>query len=131
MKNLANCKPSEFLVQTNRIRKSVEKWLKVTDVIRIRKNVPPEKEGQTKEERKEELAAQIQKNLSLMLDSILEEHPEETLELIALMCFVEPTNVDDYPMSFYIEAVTELINDKAVLGFFTSLVSLGQTYIST
>ena len=54
MKNLANCKPSEFLVQTNKIRKSVEKWLKITDIMNIRKVVPPEKEGQTAEERKAE-----------------------------------------------------------------------------
>jgi hypothetical protein len=40
MKNLANCKPSEFLSQTNKIRKSVEKWLKLTDIINIRKRIP-------------------------------------------------------------------------------------------
>lgn len=33
MKNLSNCKPSEFLRQTARIRKSVAKWLEVTDLI--------------------------------------------------------------------------------------------------
>lgn len=131
MKNLANCKPSEFLVQTNKIRKSVEKWLKLTDIMNIRKNVPPEKEGQTEEDRKKELEKQAKKNLSKMLDSVLEEHPQETLELIALMCFIEPQNVDDYPVSFYLEAFTELMNDKAVLGFFTSLLSLGQTGTST
>ena len=127
MKNLANCKPSEFLVQTNKIRKSVEKWLKLTDIANIRKAVPPEKEGQTREERKKELEKQAQKNLSKMLDSVLEKHPVETLEVIALMCFIEPDNVDDYPVSFYLEAFTELMNDKAVLGFFTSLLSLART----
>ena len=43
------------------------------------------------------------------------------------MCFIEPENVDDYPVSFYLEAFTELMNDKAVLGFFTSLLSLART----
>ena len=127
MKNLANCKPSEFLVQTNKIRKSVEKWLKITDIMNIRKAVPPAKDGQTAEERKAELEKQAKKNLSKMLDSVMEEHPNETLELIALMCFIEPENVDDYPVSFYLEAFTELMNDKAVLGFFTSLLSLART----
>lgn len=37
MKNLANCTPSEFLKQTNKIKKSVEKWLKATDIMEIRK----------------------------------------------------------------------------------------------
>ena len=39
-KNLANCTPEEFLVQSNKIRKAVENWLKVTDIMEIRKNVP-------------------------------------------------------------------------------------------
>ena len=129
MKNLANCKPSEFLVQTNKIRKSVEKWLKLTDLQGIRKRIPPVKEGQSAEDRQKELQAQAQKNLSAMLDSIMEKHPEETLELLALLCFVEPEHVDDYPISFYLENFTELIKDQAVVGFFISLIQLGQTNI--
>lgn len=131
MKNLANCKPSEFLVQTNKIRKSVEKWLKMTDLQGIRKRMPPVKEGQTAEERRKELESQAMKNLSTMLDSIMEEHPTETLELLALMCFVEPQNVDDYPISFYLENFSEIIRDQAVVSFFTSLIQLGQTNILT
>ena len=126
MKNLANCKPSEFLVQTNKIRKSVEKWLKLTDIPNIRKNVPPIKEGQTKEERRAELAKASKENLDKIFDAILEEHPQETLELLGLLCFVEPENVDDYPVSFYIHNFNEIINDEAVIGFFTSLMSLEQ-----
>lgn len=126
MKNLANCKPSEFLVQTNKIRKSVEKWLKLTDIPNIRKNVPPIKEGQTKEERRAELAKASKENLNKIFDAVLEEHPQETLELLGLLCFVEPENVDDYPVSFYIQNFNEIINDEAVIGFFTSLMSLEQ-----
>jgi hypothetical protein len=40
MKNLANCTPREFLKQTSKIKGSVEKWLKVTDVMNIRKRMP-------------------------------------------------------------------------------------------
>jgi hypothetical protein len=126
MKNLANCKPSEFLVQTNRIRKSAENWLTVTDIMNIRRNQPELKEGMTKEERQKAMQEQVKKNLSKMFDAMLEAHAKETLELLALLCFVEPENVDDYPISDYLEAVNELLNDKAVLGFFTSLVKLGQ-----
>ena len=131
MKNLANCKPSEFLVQTNKIRKSVEKWLKLTDITNIRKNVPPIKEGQTKEERRAELAKASKENLNKIFDAILEEHPQETLELLGLLCFVEPENVDNYPVSFYIQNFNEIINDEAVIGFFTSLMSLEQKGILT
>lgn len=130
MKNLANCKPSEFLVQTNKIRKSVEKWLKLTDIPNIRKNVPEFKEGQTKEEHRAEMLEQARVNLNKIFDAILEDHPQETLELIGLLCFIEPEDVDNHPVSFYLEALSELLNDQAVLGFFTSLVNLGQMGIS-
>lgn len=126
MKNLANCKPSEFLMQTNKLRKSAEKWLTVTDIMNIRKTQPELLEGMTREERQAAIQKQIKENLSRMFDAMLEAHAEETLELLALACFVEPENVDDHPMSEYIESLNELINDKAVLGFFTSLVKLGQ-----
>lgn len=131
MKNLANCKPSEFLVQTNKIRKSVEKWLKLTDIPNIRKNVPEFKEGQTKEEHRVEMLEQARVNLNKIFDAILEDHPQETLELIGLLCFIEPEDVDNHPVSFYLEALSELLNDQAVLGFFTSLVNLGQRGILT
>jgi len=127
MKNLANCKPSEFLRQTNRIRKSVEKWLTETDIMSIRKRMPKMPDIVTPEERKKLMSEQARKNLSAILDAALEEHPDETLELLALMCFVEPENVDDYPVADYLGAFAELIGNRAVLDFFTSLMQLART----
>jgi hypothetical protein len=136
LKTLATCKPTEFLKQTNRIKKAVEKWLKDTDIMNIRKNLPElEKmpKGATEEERLEvfnrnkKLAEeQAKKNISVMLDKVLDEYPEETLEVIALCCFVEPENIDDHTVSDYLTAFNSLINDRAVIDFFTSLASLGQ-----
>ena len=88
MKNLANCKPSEFLKQTNRIRKSVSKWLTDTDVLNIRRRMPNTAEDAPEEEKKAAMQKQIKKNLDAMLDAIMDEHPDETLELLGLMCFV-------------------------------------------
>lgn len=139
MKNLATCKPSEFLKQTSRIRKATEKWLDFTGVLDIRKNIPEYKEitvdmtddeiEAVQKENRKRREEQINKNFSAMLDAIMDEHPEETLELLALLCFVEPKDVDDHTVSEYLEAITEMINDKAVVGFFTSLARLGQTNI--
>ena len=126
LKNLATCKPSEFLKQTNRIRKVAEKWLKNTDILNIRKTQPEYPEGATTEEKERILQAQVKENLSKMFDAILEDYSDETLELLALVCFVEPEEVDNHEMSEYITAVHELINNAAVLSFFTSLVRLGQ-----
>jgi hypothetical protein len=128
MKNLANCKPSEFLKQTNRIKKSVEKWMKATDLMAIRAVKPKFTEDMTAVERREAVRKQGLENFSRIFDAAVEDHPDETLELLALMCFVEPENVDDHTVAEYLDAVTELIQDKAVVGFFTSLASLGLTH---
>lgn len=136
LKTLATCKPSEFLRQTNRIKKSAEKWLTDTDIINIRKRMPVLEmvpQDGTDEERnavfnrnKAKVQEQAKTNISAMLDAILDDHPDETLELLALCCFVEPENVDDYTVGEYLTAFNSLINDKAVLDFFTSLASLAQ-----
>jgi len=126
MKNLANCTPREFLTQTNRIRKSVSKWLTDTDVMNIRKRLPKLPDDISKEEKQEMLKKQASKNVNAMLDAILEDHPDETLELLALLCFVEPEDVDNYPMTDYLDAVSDLISNKSVIDFFTSLMRLEQ-----
>lgn len=127
MKNLANCKPTEFLKQTNRLRKSVQRWLTDTDIMNIRKRMPDGIDNITDPEKhKQAMGEQARKNLSAILDAALEDHPEETLELLALMCFVEPENVDDYTMTDYMTAINELLNSQAVIGFFTSLTQLAQ-----
>lgn len=126
MKTLANCKPSEFLVQTNKIRKSVFKWLTLTDVLNIRKRKPNIDLSISEEEKEKIISDQIKKNLSDMLDAILDKHPMETLELMALLCFIDPKDADNHPMSDYLNAVGEMIGDEAVMNFFVSLMKLDQ-----
>lgn len=127
MKNLANCKPSEFLAQSNKIRKAVSGWLTLTNILNIRQQKPKFEIDMTAEERERLTAEQVQKNLNEMLDQILEEHAEETLNVLALMCFVDPKDVDEHPMDEYIEAFNELINNQTVINFFVSLARLGRT----
>lgn len=139
-KTLANCKPTEFLKQTNKIRKSVEKWLKVTEIMNIRKGAPVLKkitDEMTEEERKatfnenQEISRAFAfDKLSTMLDAIMEEHPDETIELLALMCFIEPQDADNHPISEYLSAFTEIISDKTVLDFLSSLIRLANSDIS-
>ena len=90
-KNLANCTPKEFMVQTRLIKKSVERWLTETDIMNIRKNMPELPEDIDEEEKKAKLKEQSSKNLSAMFDAIFDEHPYDTVELLALVCFV-PVN---------------------------------------
>ena len=135
MKNLANCTPREFLKQTYRIKKCVEKWLQETDLLNIRKNVPDLQsiKGLTGEEREIAIAAnkkimskQIMANFMDMLDKVLDEHVDETIELLALCCFVEPEDAENHTMSEYLSAIGDLLSDQGVLNFFTSLAQLDQ-----
>lgn len=136
MKTLVNCTPEEFLVQTYKIKQSVSKWLTDTDILNIRKRLPeglvkvndiPEGESKEKvlENNKKLLAEQGKKNLSAILDAIMVDHPKETLEILALICFIEPKDVNNHKMHEYLVAINEIINDEAVIGFFTSLARLG------
>lgn len=130
MKTLANCDPKEFLVQTNKIRKSVASWLSITKILEIRKEKPNIPEGATPEEKKNAVQGQMRKNLMSMLDSILDEHPEETAELLGLICFVDPDDLENHTMAEFLGAFTDIIECPEVIGFFTSLMQLAQNNTS-
>ena len=131
MKNLANCKPSEFFVQTNKIRKSVAKWLTATEIHEIRKRLPKYDDKMDAEERAKVRRDQMKQNMDAILDAVLEKHPEETIEIMALACFIDPKDADNHPMSEYLKSISELMADESVLSFFTSLASLGTSGILT
>ena len=69
------------------------------------------------------------KNLSDILDAAMGEHPDETLRILALMCFVEPDDVDNHSISEYMQCIADLISDDAVVNFFVSFYRWGQTNI--
>lgn len=136
MKNLANCTPREFLKQTFRIKKCAAKWLAETDILNIRKNIPDlipttNLTGDAKEkaiaENKKLMSKQLVKNFMDMLDKILDENADDTVELLALCCFIEPEDADNHTMSEYLESIGELLSDNGVISFFTSLAQLDQT----
>lgn len=139
MKTLANCKPSEFLKQTNRIRKAVSKWLTDTDIISIRQRIPKYEtvpQSASEDEKKEVikkntalLREQQRQNLKAIFDAMLDDHPDETLEVIALCCFIEPKDIDNHSIGELLQAVSSLISDEDVISFFTSLAQLAQTGI--
>lgn len=138
MKTLANCKPSEFLSQTYKIKRSVEKWLDLTKVLEIRSTAPEgivkitdemtiAEKGEALKNNKVLFEKQAKENISKMLDNMLGEYPQETLELIALICFIEPEEIDNYKTRDILANVSEILDDEAVVNFFTSLMRSGQT----
>ena len=137
MKNLANCSPVEFLRQTNKIRHAAQSWWKDTKILEIRKNkaslikitddMSDTEKADAIETNKQKARSQAMQNISDMLDVALDTHAEQTLELLALMCFVEPEDVDKYKPTAYIKEFGEMISDKDILDFFSSLMRLEQT----
>jgi hypothetical protein len=136
LKTLATCKPTEFLKQTVKIKRAVQEWLTATDIIAIIKKVAPQELCPQDATDVEKMAIasknmdarrkQIAKNISDAFDVAMEEHPEETLKILALCCFIEPEKADDYKVSYYLQAFNSLISDKATIDFFISLAQVGQ-----
>ena len=127
MKNLANCKPSEFLVQSVKIKRAVEKWLTATEIMEISKRMPVLTPNMTQKEKSAAREKQNRANFNAMFDACFERHPTETLNLIALLCFVEPEHVDDHTVDEYLTSINEMLGNDSVMGFFTSLMRLVQT----
>lgn len=133
MKNLANCTPKEFLKQTYRIKNAVEKWLKDIDLSSIRANVPKltpvtglegEELEKVKAENRKIMSKQIMENGMKILENVMDKYADETVEVLALCCFVEPSEAESHTMSEYLESIGDLLSDKGVLSFFTSLAQL-------
>lgn len=130
MKTLANCNPREFLRQTAKIRTAVKDWLDLTKILEIRKHTPNvDPASVSKEEYKAEWDKQAKKNLQDMLAVILDEYPDESADLLCLLCFVDPANAENVKMTEIMASVTEILNSPEVLDFFRSLMSLEQTDI--
>lgn len=132
-KNLATCSSVEFLRQSNKIRHAVQNWLKDTKLMEIRKRKASGKKSVTNEMTADEKAAvqaenarldrqQAKQNFSDMLDACLEQHTEETLRVLALMCFVEPKDADKIPANVLMGNFAEMLGDDGVMSFFISLM---------
>ena len=130
MKNLSNCKPTEFFKQTVKIRRYVEGWLDSTDILNIRKNMPELNDSMTEDEKNAAITAQAKKNIWDMFDRIFDDNAEKTIGLLALLCFIEPEKADDHEMGEYLQSISELISDERVITFFTSLLMLDRKSIS-
>lgn len=134
MKNLATCKPTEFVAQTAKIKDAIADWMELIDFVGIRAKKPPYimiPKDATDEEKKEinEKNITIRKKQALtnvreLLDNMLAKHPKETLNVMALCCFVEPEHVDDYGIDEYFDCIMDMMESPCVMRFFKLLAHL-------
>ena len=125
MKNPANCTPREFLRQTCRIREAAARWLELTGMREIASR-PVEGDFPGEPERR---AAQLRANFPAMAEAALV-HPDETAELLGLLGFIEPGELDGHPMCELLANLKALLDSPEVVGFFISLARLGLTHTS-
>ena len=138
-KNLANCTPDEFLDQSFLIMDAAEKFMKVNDILGIRggkveglqelHKANEEESDHIRKENAKKITAQRMKNVKELLTSMMHTHKSETLELLALSCFIDPAEVNNYTMAYLLRNVGEIISDQDMLAFFTSAAQLEQTGI--
>jgi hypothetical protein len=80
----------------------------------------------SEDEKQEIIVEQMKKNANAILDSVLDEYPNETAELLGLLCFIEPDDLDNHSMADLFDSANEMLNCKPVIDFFISLASLGR-----
>lgn len=121
-KTLASCTAREFFICCNKLRKKLEKYYKDCDIAKIRKNAPDFTGAETASERLEMIREQGRKNLSDILDVMLEKNVDDTLAIIGEMCFLTPEEVEKCTGAELMGAALDLISDTKVIDFFTKLV---------
>lgn len=134
MKNLATCKPSEFVAQTAKIKNAVANWIEVIDFVGVRakqpiyemipKDATEEQKAEINNRNGELRKKQAMKNIGELLDNMLAKHPNETLRVLALCCFIEPEHVDDYTMDEYFNCIMDMMENQSVMRFFKLLAQL-------
>lgn len=126
MKHLANCSPREFMVQTCKMRGAMEKWLETTGMSEIRKHKPDGFEEMDAKEKAAAIQEQGARNMGDMLWAAMEKDPDGTLEVLGLLTFSDPDAEDAPPMSEYLQACLEMLENDAVRNFFMLCMKPGR-----
>ena len=116
MKNLANCKLSEFLPAAYRVREAFHKYYHLIDVDGLRKRFieKSQKEGINTEILSTEFIGEIVKAMMLT-------YPKETVKIISLIGFMEQDEAEELSPTDAIAMIIECICSSRVMDFFISL----------
>jgi uncharacterized protein YabN with tetrapyrrole methylase and pyrophosphatase domain len=122
MKTIAALKGADFLRACNRVRYAAQEMLSETKVLEIRKHMPKLTEDMTEAQRKAAMEKQSKKNISDMLDRLLEEKPEETYKFLeSVILHEEGEELDGIDLMC---AAMELVSDPKVVDFLSRLTRL-------
>lgn len=122
MKTIAALKGADFLRACNRVRYAAQEMLSETKVLEIRKHMPKLTEDMTEAQRKAAMEKQSKKNISDMLDRLLDEKPEETYKFLqAVIIHEEGEELDGIDVMC---AAMDLISSPKVIDFLSKLTRL-------
>lgn len=122
LKTLANCTLKEFLVQCNKIRKEAFEFIELTEIAKIRENVPTFTGEETEEEKAAMIKAQSRKNFSAILDSCLEKNVDATIKIVGLMCFKTLEEAEQMDGAEFLNAAMDLFANERVMDFFFKFI---------
>lgn len=125
MKTIATLKGADFLRACNKVRYVAQEMLAETKVLEIRKHMPVIDVKMTEDERRAALEKQTKKNISDMLDRLLEEKPEETYKLLQALIIPEDSDGELDGVDLLCAAL-ELISTPKVIDFLSKLTKLAQ-----
>ena len=123
MKTIATLKGADFLRACNKVRYAAQEMLAETKVLEIRKRMPILDINMTEDQRRDVLDKQSKKNLSDMIDRLLEEKPEETYKLLQVMIIPEENDGELDGIDLMCAAM-ELISNPKVIDFLSKLAKL-------
>lgn len=122
MKTIASLKGADFLRACNKVRYAAQEALAETQVLEIRKRMPILNDKMTEEERNAAFEKQSKKNISDMIDRLLEEKPEETYKFLQAVIIREgDEELDGIDL---LSAALELVSDPKVISFLSRLTGL-------
>ena len=120
-KTLANCKATDFLRQANKIRKVAKEYYDALNISGIRDRMA--KKYATQDETGK--AATRAEYASEILDAILDENAEKTVEIIGMVAFLEPEQAEQLEPAEMFEILFDCLTSSRVMDFFIKLASLG------
>ena len=120
-KTIATCTPSEFMAQCYKIAGKAKTLFEMAGIADIRKRMPEYKEEDTPEERKAKMKKQGRDNLWAIFDELFGKYPKETTELFGLMCFIDPSEIDNYNGMELTAKCIDMLGDENVATFLVSL----------
>lgn len=126
MKTLANCSTREFLVQTNKMRLKVERFIKLIDLKKYKDEIISIKNARNGEKKIQpvEIVKMLYPIFSDIFTSCFETDIDLTFEIVALATFQTVEDVEKMQPNEIIEIFNAIISSKRVIDFFTSSVKL-------